>query len=107
LSRIISFCLFLLLPGQILLGQANNYRVKKYKLTTAPAILELARIVRAAGTDRFDLALQAAGLWAISAGLSYNLQNDHQMLETGFKVYDALYSWAKYVQDEKHTWNSA
>jgi hypothetical protein len=21
------------------------------------------------------------------------------------KIYDALYSWAKYVQHEKHTWN--
>jgi hypothetical protein len=21
------------------------------------------------------------------------------------KIYDAMYSWAKYVQDEKHTWN--
>jgi hypothetical protein len=67
--------------------------------------LELARIVRGADTDRFDLAAQAAGLWAISAGLSYNIRDDHQMLETGWKVYDALYSWARYVQDEKHTWN--
>jgi hypothetical protein len=27
------------------------------------------------------------------------------MLETGMKLYEALYSWAKYVQDERHTWN--
>lgn len=27
------------------------------------------------------------------------------MLETGMKIYDALYSWAKYVHEEKHTWN--
>jgi hypothetical protein len=81
-----------------------DYIVKKHQLTD-PAISELARIVRGADTDRFDLAPQAAGLWAISAGLSYNLRDDHQMLETGLKVYDALYSWAKYVQDERHTWN--
>ena len=64
----------------------------------------IALIVRGADTDRFDLAPQAAGLWAISAGLSYNNKDDYEMLETGIKIYDALYSWAKYVQDEKHTW---
>jgi hypothetical protein len=26
------------------------------------------------------------------------------MLAIGMKIYDALYSWAKYVQDEKHNW---
>ena len=28
------------------------------------------------------------------------------MLTIGMKLYDALYSWAKYVQDEKHIWES-
>ena len=32
-------------------------------------------------------------------------ENDHEMLEIGMKIYDALYSWARYVQEEKHTWN--
>jgi hypothetical protein len=27
------------------------------------------------------------------------------MLREGMKLYDALYSWAKHVQAEKHTWN--
>jgi hypothetical protein len=62
-------------------------------------------IVRGADTSRFDIAPQAAGLWAISAGLSYNIRNDQEMLEVGMKIYDALYSWAKYVQDERHIWN--
>jgi hypothetical protein len=61
--------------------------------------------VRGADTDRLDLAPQAAGLLAISLGLSHNFSNDHTMLVQGFVVYDALYSWAKYVQTEKHTWN--
>ena len=30
---------------------------------------------------------------------------DYQQLAIGMKIYDALYSWAKYVQEEKHTWN--
>lgn len=62
-------------------------------------------IVRGADTDRFQLAPQAAGLWAISAGLSYNYKNDFEMLEVGMKIYDALYSWSKYVSDERHNWN--
>ena len=81
-----------------------DFIVKKHGLTE-PVLLQLAAIVRGADTDRFDLAPQAAGLWAISAGLSHNFQNDHEQLEIGMKIYDALYSWAKHVQSEKHTWN--
>jgi hypothetical protein len=82
-----------------------DYVVKKHNLTD-PAIHQIAHIVRGADTNDFEKAPQAAGLWAISAGLSYNHRNDHEMLTIGMKVYDALYSWAKYVQDEKHTWQS-
>jgi hypothetical protein len=81
-----------------------DYIVKKHQLTD-PAILELAKIVRGADTDRFDLAPQASGLWAMSAGLSYNIPNDHEMLKAGMVLYDALYSWSKYVHQEKHTWD--
>lgn len=82
-----------------------DYIIKKHQLAD-PALLQIAAIVRGADTDRFDLSPQSAGLWAISAGLSYNYSEDKQMLEIGMKLYDALYSWAKYVQDEKHNWNS-
>ncbi|HVW13876.1 MAG TPA: chromate resistance protein ChrB domain-containing protein [Mucilaginibacter sp.] len=51
-----------------------DYIVKKHHLTN-PALIQMADIVRGADTDRFDIAPQAAGLWAISAGLSYNIQN--------------------------------
>lgn len=70
---------------------------------TDPALLQMAVIVRGADTDRFHLAPQAAGLWAISAGLSHNIRDDHKMLETGMVIYDALYSWVKFLQHEKHT----
>ena len=80
-----------------------DFIIKKHHLTD-DALHQMAIIIRGADTDRFSLAQQAAGLWAISAGLSYNYKNDHEMLEIGMKKYDALYSWAKYVQDEKHTW---
>jgi hypothetical protein len=81
-----------------------DYIIKKHSITD-PALLLIATIVRAADTDSFHLAPQAAGLWAISAGLSYNFKDDHEMLAIGMKMYDALYSWAKYVQSEHHTWN--
>lgn len=80
-----------------------DYIIKKHALTD-DALMQIAVIVRGADTDRFDLAPQAAGLWAISAGLSYNFQNDYDQLAIGMKIYDALYSWAKYVQSERHNW---
>lgn len=81
-----------------------DFILKKHDLEDI-ALHQLAKIIRGADTDRFDLAPQAAGLWAISAGLSYNYKNDLEMLAIGMKIYDALYSWAKYVQQEKHIWN--
>ncbi len=81
-----------------------DYIVKKHTITD-PAVAQIARIVRGADTDRFELAPQAAGLWAISAGLSHNFESDSEMLTIGMKIYDALYSWAKYVQHEKHSWD--
>ncbi len=81
-----------------------DYFIKKHELDD-PALQQLSVIVRGADTDRFELADQSAGLWAISAGLSHNYKDDHEMLAVGMKIYDALYSWAKYVQTEKHTWN--
>lgn len=76
----------------------------KYKLSD-PALQQLATIVRGADTDRLDLAPQAAGLLAISLGLSRNFSNDHEMLEHGMVIYDALYSWCKELQKEAHNWN--
>jgi hypothetical protein len=78
--------------------------VRKHKIID-PAVLQIAAIVRGADTYSFELAPQSAGLWAISAGLSYNYKDDHEMLAIGMKMYDALYSWAKYVQEERHTWS--
>lgn len=81
-----------------------DYIVEKYQLTD-PALQTLAIIVRGADTDRHDIASQASGLWAISAGLAYNTPDDHALLQKGMVIYDALYSWAKHLQKEKHTQN--
>ncbi len=81
-----------------------DYFVQKYNIID-PAIHTMAVIVRGADTDRHDFAPQSSGLWAISAGLSYNIKDDYQLLENGMIIYDALYSWAKYLQNQKHTQN--
>ena len=80
--------------------------LKAYRLED-PALAQLAVIVRGADTARLDLAPQAAGLAAISLGLSRRFADDHEMLRHGMVVYDALYLWCKQGQDEVHTWNPA
>lgn len=69
-----------------------------------PALRQLAVIVRGADTSRLDLAPEAAGLYAISLGLSQRFTNDHEMLSHGMVVYDALYAWCRHCQSETHNW---
>jgi rhodanese-related sulfurtransferase len=69
-----------------------------------PALDHLARIVRGADTSRHDLTPQCGGLFAISLGLSANFPDDHEMLEHGMIMYDALYTWCRSLQDETHNW---
>ncbi len=81
--------------------------LRHYRLESDPALRELAIIVRGADTNRMQLAPQAAGLAALSLGLSRNFSNDHEMLEHGMVMYDALYAWCKEGKSEVHTWNPA
>jgi len=68
--------------------------LEKFHLRDA-ALDRLATIVRGADTSRLDLAPQAPGLLAISQGLSLNFHDDHEMLEHGMVMYDALYAWCR------------
>ena len=65
-----------------------------------------AAIVRGADTARHDLAPEASGLHAISAGLSANIPDDHAMLAKGMVIYDALYAWCR-RGNEIHNWKPA
>jgi rhodanese-related sulfurtransferase len=69
------------------------------------ALDTLAVIVRGADTARLDLAPQAAGLLAVSLGLSRLHADDAAMLEAAMPVYDALYAWCREAQGEPHSWN--
>ena len=66
--------------------------IARYDLRDA-ALDKLALIVRAADCGAPQLAQEAAGLLAISKGLSLNFTDDHEMLKHGMVIYDALYAW--------------
>jgi len=72
-----------------------------------PALDHLATIVRGADTSRHDLSPQCGGLFAISLGLSANFSDDHEMLGHGMVIYDALYTWCRSLQEERHNWPAA
>ncbi len=78
-----------------------DYFLKKHQINNE-ALQKIAVIVRGADTDRHDLAPEVAGLWAITMGLSHNIQDDFELLEIGFKLYDALYSWALHYTAQNH-----
>ncbi|MFK7994001.1 MAG: chromate resistance protein ChrB domain-containing protein [Granulosicoccus sp.] len=71
------------------------------------ALSRLALIVRAADTNRHDLAPEAAGLLAVSLGLSRMYRDDLLQLEAGMTIYDAYYRWARDATNEGHDWPSA
>ncbi|HEY8356067.1 MAG TPA: chromate resistance protein ChrB domain-containing protein [Ramlibacter sp.] len=73
----------------------------------APGLAALATIVRAADTDRLALAPPAAGLLAISLGLSrLHADDDAAMLAAALPLYDALYAWCREGQGETHRWTT-
>jgi rhodanese-related sulfurtransferase len=79
--------------------------LKLFGLESEPSLARLALIVRGADTARPDLAPEAAGLHAISLGLSQLAgDDDHGLLKRGFMVYDALFAYLRFAADERHNW---
>jgi len=72
-----------------------------------PPLLHLARIVRGADTARLDVEPEAAGLLAVSLGLSAIMDDDLVQLERGMLIYDALYGWCRQATGERHSWQAA
>ncbi|WP_350333550.1 sulfurtransferase/chromate resistance protein [Coralliovum pocilloporae] len=68
------------------------------------ALDQMAVVIRGADTNRHDLAPQAAGLLALSVGLSRMVRDDMMQLDAGMLLYDALYRWARDGMDEGHDW---
>lgn len=71
---------------------------------TSEALGRLALIVRAADTARLDLAPQAAGLLAVSLGLSRMFRDDLEQLGAAMLLYDAFFRWCRDATEETHNW---
>jgi rhodanese-related sulfurtransferase len=79
--------------------------LKLFGLEGEPSLDRLALIVRGADTARPDLAPEAAGLHAVSLGLSALAgDDDHGLLLRGFMVYDALFAYLRFAAQERHNW---
>jgi hypothetical protein len=68
--------------------------IDKYNIKD-DVLLEVARIVRAADTDKPELSPQGAGLDAIMTGISVAAKDDLVAIERAALVYDALYNYCK------------
>lgn len=80
--------------------------VEAFGLGSSTALMHLAAIVRGADTGHPDLVPEAAGLLALSLGLSRMYADDHEQLDAGMLVYDALYRWCRDATTETHNWTS-
>jgi hypothetical protein len=80
--------------------------VQDFGLGEWEPLARLATIVRGADTDRVKIAPEAAGLLALSLGLSRMFDDDHAQLEAGMLAYDAFYRWSRDAYDETHNWTS-
>ena len=68
--------------------------VEKYKITD-PAVLKVAKIVRAADTDKMEMAPEAAGLEAVMTGFGIVSKDDYETIAKASPVYDAFYTNCK------------
>jgi rhodanese-related sulfurtransferase len=69
-------------------------------------LAHLALIVRGADTARPEIVPEAAGLVALSLGLSRMFADDLEQLDAGMLIYDALYRWCRDATGEIHDWVS-
>lgn len=71
--------------------------IKKYELTSDPALVLLARIVNGADTDNtLWHQPESAGLQAVAEGFRHlGFKNDHEVNAAEWIVYDALYAYCR------------
>ncbi len=66
--------------------------ITRYRLDNDPALVELAKIVRAPDTPRKDWAPEGIGLEAIADSFKRTSPGDFEDMRRQFAVYDALYA---------------
>jgi hypothetical protein len=91
------------------LARRPALQLRHHAQVVRAGIRAVARTPRAdrarADTARPDLAPEAAGLHAVSLGLSaLSGDDDRGMLHQGFMVYDALFAWLRFAAEERHNW---
>jgi len=69
-----------------------------------PALRAMAAVICAADGTPQARVPEAAGLLAISLGLSRMYRDDLEQLEAAIPLYDALYRWARDAQGETNDW---
>ncbi len=69
--------------------------IGRYGLGQDLALVELAKIVRAADASRKDWAPESIGLEAIADGFRRISSNDFENMQRQFAVYDALYAYCQ------------
>ena len=77
-----------------------------FGLSEVQPLAHLALIVRGAATGRPEIVPEAAGLVAMSLGLSRMYADDLEQLEAGMLLYDAFYRWCRDATGETHDWVS-
>ena len=73
----------------------------------APVLLDVRADIDFAADPRLvpgAIRSEAAGLLAVSLGLSRMYVDDLEQLEAGMLIYDALYRWAHDATGETHDW---
>ena len=77
--------------------------LKKYRLTSDPALVLLAHIVNGADTDNsLWNQPESAGLKAVAEGFrGLGFKNDHELNAAEWIVYDALYAYCKRMVEEQ------
>jgi rhodanese-related sulfurtransferase len=80
--------------------------LNEFGVMTKP-LQHMARIIRAADLGTLPDVPEAAGLLAISLGLSRQFSDDLKQLDAGMIVYDALYRWCRDATEETHNWPSS
>jgi len=68
--------------------------IEKYKIKD-PALLEMAKIVRAADTGKLESVPEATGLEAVMTGITATAKDDHEAIAKASLVYEALYNFCK------------
>src|SRR5262249_28039910 len=69
--------------------------IARYGLQKDPALVQLAKIVRAADTPKKDGAAEGPGLEAIAEGFRRITADDFDNMSQQFVVYDALYAYCQ------------